>query len=92
MSHCLNCGLEEGGKHRKLADVLLAEGSKPGFGLKKEALELEVHAHVAPEGSSDQGLVLVRIWEALAGEGGCGTRGVVREAAPSAFSPSPRAA
>lgn len=32
-----------------------------------------------------QGLVLVSIWEALAGEGGCGMRGIVRKPAPEPF-------
>lgn len=56
MGHCLNYGQidwqEERGKHRKPEGVFLVEGSKAGFGWKKEALELEVHAHLAPEGSS----------------------------------------
>lgn len=46
MNHCLNCGQigwqEERGKHRKPADVFLIEGSKAGFGWKKEALRLEI--------------------------------------------------
>lgn len=41
LSHCLNCGQigwqEERGKHRKPAEVFLVEGSKAGFGWKKEA-------------------------------------------------------